>query len=73
VRARTRELQELAENLELEVQERTKDLKEKINELEKFHKLAIGRELKMIELKKRIKELESQLKNDNQKKNLKDG
>jgi nitrate/nitrite-specific signal transduction histidine kinase len=73
VRARTRELQELAENLELEVQERTKDLKEKINELEKFHKLAIGRELKMIELKKKIKELESQLKNDNQKKNLKDG
>jgi PAS domain S-box-containing protein len=32
--------------------------KEKQRELEKFHKMAIGRELKMVELKKRIKELE---------------
>ncbi|MBE3136903.1 MAG: PAS domain S-box protein [Thermoplasmata archaeon] len=35
-----------------------KELKEKIDELERFKKLTVDRELKMIELKKRIKELE---------------
>ncbi len=44
-----------------EVRERTKELEEKNRELERFNKLAVGRELKMIELKKRVKELESQL------------
>jgi len=36
--------------------------KQRIEELEKFTKVAVGRELKMVELKKRIKELEEQLK-----------
>ena len=36
-------------------------LKAKVDELEKFNKLTVGRELKMIELKKRIKELEEKL------------
>jgi len=35
------------------------ELKEKLEELEKMNKLMVGRELKMIELKERIKELES--------------
>lgn len=34
------------------------ELKRKVEELERFKKLAVGRELKMVELKKRIKELE---------------
>ena len=33
-------------------------LKNKLDELEKFHKLVVGRELKMSELKDRIKNLE---------------
>lgn len=38
-----------------------KQLQEKIVELETFHKLTIGREEKLLELKERIKELEGQL------------
>ena len=57
IQARTRELQELAEKLEEQVKERTKELQEKIGELERFSRLAVGRELKMIELKKEIKKL----------------
>lgn len=36
-------------------------LKSKVEQLERFNKLAVGRELKMIELKKRIKVLEREL------------
>lgn len=61
VEARTRELKELTESLDEQVKQRTKELQEKIKELEKFHKLAVGRELKMIELKKEIKELKELL------------
>jgi PAS domain S-box-containing protein len=39
------------------------ELKSKVEELERFSKLAVGRELKMIELKKMIKELEDKLNN----------
>lgn len=58
VRARTKELRELAERREEEIKKRTKELRERVGELEKFQKLTVGRELKMIELKKKIKELE---------------
>ena len=34
------------------------ELKKKMRELETFQKVAVGRELKMIELKKKIEELE---------------
>lgn len=39
------------------------ELKSKVDELEKFTKLSVGRELKIIELKKRISELENKVKN----------
>lgn len=58
VKARTRELEEMARGLEGKVRERTKELQERIEELEKFHNLVVGRELEMIALKEKIKELE---------------
>jgi len=64
VKARTKELEELTQNLEERVKERTKELQERIEELEKFHKLTVGRELKMAELKEKIKELEEKLEKD---------
>jgi len=59
VGARTKELKELTENLDEQVKERTKELQEKVSELEKFYKLTVGRELKMMELKKKLKKPES--------------
>ena len=64
--ARTKELGELAESLNEQVKERTKDLQERINELERFHRLTVGRELKMTELKKEIKRLKEKLKTSSQ-------
>lgn len=61
VKARTKELKELSEQLEEKVKERTKTLQDKVNELKKFHKLTVGREEKMIEMKKEIKELKEKL------------
>ncbi len=61
INARTRELKELADSLEEKVKTRAAELQGKINELERFSKLAIGRELKMIELKKEIEKLEEEL------------
>jgi C4-dicarboxylate-specific signal transduction histidine kinase len=53
------------ETLEQKVQERTKELEaskklaeERATELEKWYKLTIGRELRMAELKDKIKEME---------------
>lgn len=64
VQARTKELRELAESLEEQVRQRTKELQEKVEQLEKFQKIAVGRELKMVELKKEIEKLKK-LKNGN--------
>jgi hypothetical protein len=61
VEARTKELKELSENLEEQVKVRTKELQEKIEELERFHGLAVGRELKMISLKEEIEKLKKEL------------
>lgn len=69
VKARTQELEELTQTLEMKVKERTKELEEKtkelqekLGELEKFHKLLVGRELKMAELKEKIRLLEEKMK-----------
>lgn len=49
----------IEENLSLQSVRRMKmELEKKVKELEKFKKYAIGRELKMIELKRKIKETE---------------
>ena len=52
-----KDLKEQQENLEKTVVERTKELNKKIDELEKYKKVTVGRELKMIEMKKEMKEL----------------
>lgn len=51
------EIKSLQEELEKKVKNRTKELQERVNELERFHDLTVDRELKMLELKKEIKEL----------------
>ena len=73
VQSRTKELQEEREGLEARVQERTRELGEergeltkRIEELEAFHKLVVGRELKMSELKEEIEKL-NKLKKQNGK------
>ena len=59
VKERTAELEKLKAGLEQSVVEKTKELYQKLEELEKFKKLTVGRELKMIELKKEMEELKS--------------
>ncbi len=53
-----KELENYNTDLEKKVLGRTRELQARVDELERFHKLTVGRELKMIELKKRIEELE---------------
>jgi len=69
VKARTKELRNLNQELEERVQKRTQELQKRVNELERFHRLTVGREMKMVELKDKIKELKKKLKeadNDNE-------
>ena len=56
-------LKKHTENLEDQVNARTKEFKENITELEKFKKVTVGRELKMAEMKKEIKHLKEKQKN----------
>lgn len=62
INERTRELEELTKELEKKVEQRTSDLTEKVQELEKFQKLTVGRELRMIELKKQLNQLQKKVK-----------
>ena len=52
------EIHKLNEELEQRVNERTRELKQKIYELEQMNKVFVGREMKMVELKKRVRKLE---------------
>ncbi len=63
VRERTLELGALKDNLEKIVTEKTEGLQKNIEELERFKNLAVGRELKMVDLKKKTTELEEHLNN----------
>lgn len=56
-------------NILEDVEEARLALQERLEELEKFNKLAVGRELKMIELKEEIKRLETELSKITDKKN----
>jgi len=51
----------LNEELEQRVRDRTKELERRNHELEQMNKSFVGRELRMVELKKRITELEKQI------------
>jgi C4-dicarboxylate-specific signal transduction histidine kinase len=54
-------LDRLNEELEQRVTQRTTELEEKNKELDRMNKLFVGRELRMVELKKIIRELEERL------------
>jgi GAF domain-containing protein len=54
-------LKKLNAQLEQRVKERTAELEKKNAELEKFNKVFVGRELRMIELKKQIAQLEERI------------
>lgn len=55
------DLRKLNEELEGRVRERTAEMERNNAELEKMNKMFVGRELRMIELKERIQELEKQI------------
>ncbi len=56
------ELEQLNKTLEQRVKERTIELEEKNMELHKMNRIFVGRELRMVELKERIRELEGKKK-----------
>ncbi len=59
VKARTRELEELTNSLDQQVKNRTQELQKKIEELERANKLMVGREVRMLEIKKELDKLKS--------------
>ncbi|MGB9613385.1 MAG: HAMP domain-containing protein [Candidatus Margulisiibacteriota bacterium] len=61
VAKRTKELEEERKSLANKVAEKTAELQGKIEELEIFHKVAVGRELKMEELEKEVDDLRKEL------------
>ncbi len=58
VAERTVELKKMKDSLEETVIQRTKELNTKLDELERVNKFMVDRELKMVELKKKISDLE---------------
>ncbi len=61
VKERTSQLEKEQERLEERVEERTKELQEKLEDLKKFKKAVVGREIKMVELKKENENLKRKL------------
>lgn len=59
VRERTKELEDIKASLELSVSEKTVELEKRVKDLEKFKKLTLGRELRMVELKEEIEALKN--------------
>lgn len=59
------EIKNLQQGLEQKIQKRTEELRDRIDELEHFREITVGRELKIVELKNRIRELEAQLNEKN--------
>lgn len=66
-------LAEHARGLEAKIDERTGQLANRIAELEALNATMVGRELKMVELKKEIKSLQRRIKNGNGNGNHKNG
>ena len=58
-------LAEYAKGLEVKVAERTHDIATRVKELEALNKTMVGRELKMVELKKEISDLKKRVQNGN--------
>jgi PAS domain S-box-containing protein len=54
-----KELKEIKNKLEIEVEEKTKELKQQVTELERFYDATIEREFRIEELKNEIQELKS--------------
>jgi len=61
-----KKLAEYAKGLEATVARKTEELSHRVKELERANKSMVGRELKMVELKKEIKSLKKRLKNGNE-------
>jgi nitrate/nitrite-specific signal transduction histidine kinase len=57
VRRRDEELRQAQGQLERRVEERTRELQQRTDELERFNRAAVGRELRMVELKRQVNEL----------------
>jgi len=55
------EIKDLQQGLEEKIQKRTEELRDRIDELEHFREITVGRELRIVELKNIIRELEVQL------------
>lgn len=56
VKEKTEALREMVKERERTIRERTLELKKRVEELERFQKITVGRELKMVSLKKDLEE-----------------
>ncbi len=62
-----KKLADYTEKLEIRIVERTAELASKVKDLESINKSMVGRELKMVELKREIQNLKKRIKNGNGK------